>query len=111
MKRIILAILTMFLAGCAVTGVGRYYQPSASSEKFFINAKVDGRTLKSAVMIDGQDVVTHTFPPFINSTKTKTVRYKGHEVSATFKMIKSIGTSTVVIVVFVDGEMAADFTF
>ena len=111
MRIAVLCILISILSGCTVTGVGRYYQVPSSNDKIFINAKVSGSTWESVVFIDEKNLITHTFTPFTNSTTTKKTNYKGHEIRATFKMIKSIGTSTVVIVVFVDDQLAADFVF
>ena len=111
MKFVILCILSLLLTGCTVIGVGRDYKIPDSNQKISLNAKVNGRTLKASVIVDDKPLITHRFTPFVNSTITKQVEYKKHKIRVTFKMIKSIGTSTVVIVIFIDEQLAADFVF
>ena len=111
MRAILAFILMIIVSSCAVTGVERYYTSPKTSEKILLNARVNGSTLNSYVIVDGQELIKHSFPPFVNSTSTQEINYKGHKIRAVFKMIKSIGTSTVVIVVFIDDEMASEFVF
>lgn len=66
-----LFILILTLSGCAVTGAGRYYTPPSTNQKIFLNARINGKTFRYYIIVDGQDLITYLFPPFVNSTGTK----------------------------------------
>ena len=61
--------------------------------------------------IDGIELIEHRVFPFVDSTNTTETTYKNQNVRAVFKKIKQIGESTVLLTVFIDDAIAAEFVF
>lgn len=104
----LLALLTAF-SGCAV--VGEPVRHQAGADTLTINAEVNGRTFTALVFIDGQTIITHRFPPFVNSRDEKTARYHGHDIRSVLKIIKGLGSTQAQVYVYVDGGDAIEFFF
>jgi hypothetical protein len=101
--------LVAFVSGCVVRGEPVQYK--AGVDTLELNAKVDGRTLTAWVFADGQAIITHHWPPFVNSRDEQDARYKGHDIRSVLRIIKGLGNTTVQIYVYVDGGDAVEFFF
>ena len=97
------------LSGCVVRGEPVLYKTGADT--LVLNAKADGRTLTAFVYIDEQLIITHHWPPFINSREEKTAQYKGHDIRSVLRIIKGLGNTTAQIYVYIDDNQAAEFFF
>jgi len=97
------------LSGCVVQSEPVRYK--AGADTLELNAKVDGRTLTACVFVDGQPIITHHWPPFVNSRDEQTTHYRGHDYRSVLKIIKGFGNTTAQIYVYVDGGDAVEFFF
>jgi len=102
-------LLLALISGCVVRGEPVRYK--AGADTLELNAKVDGRTLTAFVFIDGQPIITHHWPPFVNSRDEKNAHYQGHDVRSVLRIIKGLGNTTVQIYVYIDGGDAVEFFF
>ncbi|TAN68131.1 MAG: hypothetical protein EPN17_09825 [Methylobacter sp.] len=105
---IFLALLAL-LSGCAVRGEPIRHR--AGADTLELNAEINGRTFTALVFVDGQPIITHHFPPFVNSRDEKSARYHGHNLRSVLKIIKGIGSTTAQVYVYVDDGDAAEFFF
>jgi hypothetical protein len=109
MKTLAFIILAALLTGCAVTGEPVKYQ--AGRDTLNLNAEINGRTFTALVFADGKPIITHTFPPFVNSRDEKSCRYRDHDIRSVLKIIKGLGSTNAQVYVWVDGERAGEFFF
>jgi hypothetical protein len=75
------------------------------------NAEVNGSTYTALVFVDGQPIITHHYPPFVNSRDEKNARYHGHDVRSVLRIVKGVGSTNAQIYVYVDGGNAIEFFF
>jgi len=108
-RSFLLLMMIVGLAGCAEMGEPVLYQ--AGRDAMILNAQVDGRALVATVYIDGQPVIRHHWPPFVNSRDEQTAHYRGHTIRSVLRVIKGLASTTAQIYVKVDGEPAGEFFF
>jgi hypothetical protein len=100
-------MMAVLISGCTATGDAVNFQ--SGQDAMQINVKADGISLTVYVHVDGQAVITHHYPVFVNSTDIQETEFKGHKIRSTLEVTRMIPGTRVQVNVEVDGVHAGEF--
>jgi len=106
---LISAVMLSGIVGCTVTGEPVMYEFDGAEHRF--EARVNGMNLTATVFLDGQAIISHSWPPFVNSRDEQMTHVGSHEVRSVLRIIKGIGNTTVQIYVYMDSKQVGAFYF
>lgn len=67
--------------------------------------------LTATVLLDGYPIISHSWPPFVNSRDEQVTHVGNHEVRSVLRIIKGLGNTTVQIYVYMDDQQVGTFFF
>lgn len=106
---VVAAVICSGVAGCAVTSEPLKCKFDGAEHRF--DAKVNGMNLTARLLLDGQVIISHSWPPFVNSRDEQVAHVGDHEVRSVLRIIKGLGNTTAQIYVYMDGEQVGVFYF
>jgi len=106
---VVAAVVLSGITGCAVTGEPVMYKFDGAEHRF--DAKANGMNLTATVLLDGRPIISHSWPPFVNSRDEQVTHVGDHEVRSVLRIIKGLGNTTVQIYIYMDGQQVGAFFF